>query len=275
MIRTLVAASLIVASPASAQKFAAFGDYANVPGAGAVASLVKGKAVDFILTVGDNCYGSTALGTQVGSNYSSYVSSAKFWPSLGNHDYSDACGSNASKYFAYFTLPGNERYYEKVIGNVHLFAINSTSREPDGASPTSKQGVCLKNKLAGSTSPWNIVYFHHPAYSSGQHGSRVGMQWPFQAWGASVVMNGDDHDYERIIKSGFPYFVTGLGGQSNRPFKTPISGSVTGACSPWIASARCWGAARRAASRSWRVRSASICTCSWEFSRCSRPAAAS
>ena len=227
--RHLAWAALLLASPASAQSFAAFGDYGSGPNVTAVANLIKSKNPEFIITVGDNCYGSTPISTQVGANYGSYVSSGTFWPSLGNHDYSDTCGGsgNAAKYFAYFTLPGNERYYDFVKGNVHFFAINANDRkEPDRATATSKQGQWLKAKLAASTSPWNIVYFHHPSYSSGEHGSNVRMQWPFQAWGADVVLTGHDHDYERITKNGFPYFVIGLGGAEKRGFGTPVAGSV-------------------------------------------------
>jgi len=76
----------------------------------------------------------------------------------------------------YFTLPGNERYYDFVQGNVHFYAVNSAC-EPNGTSATSTQALWLKNALANSTSTWNVVYFHHPAYSSGSnHGSSVGMR---------------------------------------------------------------------------------------------------
>jgi hypothetical protein len=41
---------------------------------------------------------------------------------LGNHGYSD--GGGISVYLNYFTVPNNERYYDKIIGDVHLFVIN-------------------------------------------------------------------------------------------------------------------------------------------------------
>ena len=43
--------------------------------------------------------------------------------------------------------------------------------------------------------------------------------------GASAVISGHDHDYERIIKSNFPYFVDGLGGESLVGFGSTVSGS--------------------------------------------------
>ena len=35
-------------------------------------------------------------------------------------------------YFDYFTLPGNERYYDFTWGPVHLFALDDIDSEPDG-----------------------------------------------------------------------------------------------------------------------------------------------
>src|SRR5262249_17802344 len=67
---------------------------------------------------------------------------------------------------------------------------------------------------AQSTAPWKLVVFHHAPYGSGYHGDDPVMQWPFQAWGASAVLTGHDHDYERLIEGGLPYFIDGLGGES-------------------------------------------------------------
>lgn len=67
---------------------------------------------------------------------------------------------------------------------------------------------------------------HHAPFSSGSsHGSNPRVQWPFQAWGADVVLSGHDHLYERILKTGgFPYFVNGLGGASIYGFGSAVSG---------------------------------------------------
>jgi hypothetical protein len=230
----LLALSQSTTATTAATKFAVIGDYGDGPQAGNVATLIKGQGVGFIVTVGDNCYGSSpAISSQVGGKYGTYVTSHDFWPALGNHEYSDGCGgSGASKYFAYFTLPNNERYYDVAIGPVHLFAINSNSQEPSGITATSTQAQWLKRKLAKAKEPWKIVYFHHPSYSSGWHGSTKTMQWPFEAWGASLVLNGHDHDYERIQRDDnkdgkkLNYIVDGMGGEPPRAFYTTVPGSV-------------------------------------------------
>lgn len=205
-------------------KFAAFGDYGDGPGTQAVVQLVNNQAPNFIVTLGDNCYDATPIATQVGKYYGNWVTSARFWPSLGNHDYSDPCGggSAASGYRAYFSLPGNERYYQVRNGAVEIFAVNSNVADPDGATQTSKQGLWLKSALAASTAPWKIVYFHHSPYSSGEHGSILRMRWPFEAWGANAVLSGHDHHYERVMRDDnnngvkMPYLISGVGGQSIR-----------------------------------------------------------
>lgn len=227
--------ALALPAPAAAQtKFAAFGDIGNTSDSAAVAKLVRNRGFDFILMLGDLCYGSVPIAIQVNANYSIEKATGKLWPALGNHEFTDACGGGnlASGYRAFFSLPNNERYYDFKRGPVHFFVLNS-HKDADGISATSKQTMWLKGKLAASTSPWQIVFFHHSPYSSGTgHGSTEYMQWPFEAWGADAILSAHDHDYERLIKDvnrdgvKIPYIVSGLGGRSRRSFGTPVAGSV-------------------------------------------------
>ncbi|MFC7537518.1 metallophosphoesterase family protein [Sphingomonas sp. GCM10030256] len=220
-------------SAAAQTRFAAFGDIGKSSNAAAVARLTRDRSAEFILMLGDLCYGSTPLGTQIDTNYEAERDNGKLWPALGNHEFSDPCGggSTASAYRSYFNLPNNERYYDFKRGPVHFFAINS-HKDADGVSATSEQALWLKRKLAASTSPWQVVFFHHPPFSSGEHGSTSRMQWPFEAWGADAVLSGHDHDYERIMRDvngdgrKIPYMVSGLGGQSRRGFEATVTGSV-------------------------------------------------
>lgn len=238
-LRTALLSMAAVALPTTAVaqttiKFAVFGDIGNTSDSAAVAKLVRNRGFDFILMLGDLCYGSQPIAAQINANYSAEKSAGKLWPALGNHEFTDACGggNNASGYRSYFSLPNNERYYDFKRGPVHFFALNSY-KDADGVSASSKQAMWLKGKLANSTSPWQVVLAHHPPYSSGSgHGSTSYMQWPFEAWGADAILSGHDHDYERIIRDvnrdgvKIPYFVSGLGGRSRRSFNTPVTGSV-------------------------------------------------
>lgn len=101
----------------------------------------------------------------------------------------------------------------------------------EGTSATSKQAMWLKVGLSASTSTWKLVICHNPPFSSSVHGSSKRMRWPFEAWGATAVLSGHDHSYERVVEgdAGFPYFVNGLGGGSFYSFpktKTLETGSA-------------------------------------------------
>jgi hypothetical protein len=226
-----------VAPPASGVTFAVIGDYGTGSSdEGRVANLVKSWQPDFIITTGDNNYGSGAastIDTNIGQFYHEYIGAYtgsygagsptnRFFPSLGNHDWGTA---GAQPYLDYFTLPGNERYYNFTKGPVEFFVVDSDSNEPDGISPTSLQGQWLQAAMARSTASWQVVYFHHAAYSSGGHGSETDLQWPFEQWGADAVLSGHDHTYERLQIGNVPYFVNGLGGGSMYAFGTPVAGS--------------------------------------------------
>jgi hypothetical protein len=194
-----------------------------------VAALVKGWKPDAVLTVGDDNYpegSADTIDANIGKHYGDFIgsytgkygagaTSNRFWPSPGNHDW---VAADLGPYRDYFTLPGNERYYDVDLGLVHLYAVDSDPKEPDGNTATSKQAGWLKERLAASKSCFDLVFFHHPPYSTGDHGSNDFMRWPFESWGAEGILAGHDHDYERFQVGAIPYFVNGLGGAGIYPF---------------------------------------------------------
>ena len=230
-------------------RFAAIGDYGSKKsGTHRVANLVKGWQPDFIITLGDNNYEKGARSTidrNVGYYFRDYIypyvgeyevegsgeeaSVNRFFPALGNHDWSGLKWNEnglRGAYLSYFDLPGNKRYYDFVQGSVHFFVIDSDYHEPDGVSGISNQAMWLRAALADSAARWKIVYFHHSPYSSGKmNGSNPVMRWPFKQWGAHAVLSGHDHLYERLVIDDFPYFVNGLGGKSRHEFREPLVGS--------------------------------------------------
>jgi hypothetical protein len=217
--------------------FAVIGDYGSGNRkARQVADLVESWQPDFIITTGDNNYPSGSAETidaTIGKFYHEYISpyhgafgdgaeQNRFFPSLGNHDWMTG---GASPYLKYFALPGNERYYDFTWGPLHLFAVDADSNEPDGVGRSSRQADWLQAGLAEATEPWKIVYFHQSPYSSGLHGSVEWMRWPFKDWGATAVLSGHDHVYERLLVDGLVYFVNGLGGGNIYPFGDRLDGS--------------------------------------------------
>ncbi len=149
----------------------------------------------------------------------------RFWPCMGNHDWDD---SDGAAYLDVFELPGNERYYDVVLGPMHLFCVDSDIREPDGVEVDSVQAAWLQGALAVSTAPWQVVVLHHPPYSSGRHGDTEPVQWPYRAWGADLVLSGHDHDYERLLVGGLPYVVNGAGGAPANDLEARTEGSEVG-----------------------------------------------
>ena len=102
-----------------------------------------------------------------------------------------------------------------------------------GCGFNSEQGVWLREDLEAHPTRCTLAYWHHPRFSSGLAGS-FGL-YPF--WqvlyehGAELVINGNDHDYERFALQdpegnpdpdiGIRQFVVGTGGASQRPFADP------------------------------------------------------
>lgn len=215
-------------------RFAVIGDYGMDNSSEAeVAALILGWQPDIVITTGDNNYPSGAADTidaNIGKYFHGYIfpylgtydseaDQNRFFPSLGNHDWYT---EGAQPYLDYFSLPGNERYYDFIWGPVHFFVVDSDEHEPDGINAGSAQAAWLKQVLASSTSIWNIVYTHYPPFSSGAHGSTDWMQWPYAAWGADALLAGHDHLFERLLVDGIPYFTNGTGGGGLYNFGEPL-----------------------------------------------------
>jgi tartrate-resistant acid phosphatase type 5 len=220
-------------------RFSIIGDFGDPssPAEGVVATHLNSSNPEFIVALGDITYVSN-IDLAVGPYYSQYIYPYKgkygtgapkgknaFWPCIGNHDQT---AIDLIEYLNYFKLPGNERYYDVVLGPVHLFSLNSNRDEEDGTSPDSVQGRWLQQRLRDSVSPHRMVIFHHPPYhSSDGHGQAVYMRWPFEEWGATVVMGGHVHVYERLFVHNLTYVVNGVGGRNNfHGFDAPVSGSL-------------------------------------------------
>lgn len=223
----------------SAVRLAVIGDFGSSGKAEQdVADLVASWQVDYVVTVGDNNYPNGAehsIDANIGQYYHEYIHPYKgeygqgaienrFFPALGNHDWHT---DSLQPYYDYFTLPRNERYYDVDWDSVHLFVVDSDPHEPDGRSVDSIQAQWLEAQMLASDAPWKLVAMHHPPYSSSvKHGSDLEMRWPYAEWGATAVLAGHDHTYERLQAEGIVYFVNGLGGRSLYRMGAGISESV-------------------------------------------------
>ena len=220
-------------------RFAVIGDYgiAGQPEAD-VAALVDSWNIDGIFTVGDNNYPdgkADTIDANIGQYYQSYIApytgqygpgaaENRFFPAPGNHDWRSG---SLQPYLDYFTLPGNERYYDVTLNPVHFFVLDSDPREPDGRTANSSQAQWLQDKMAASTAPWKLALMHHAPYSSSaKRPPDQEMRWPFAEWGATAVITGHDHIYERLEAEGIVYFVNGLGGKDPYPIRRAAQESI-------------------------------------------------
>lgn len=222
--------------------FAAFGDYGvDDDNEAAVAELVKSWSPDHILALGDNNYEDGAADTidaNIGKYFRKFIypytgaeplgdgesdaTANRFWPCLGNHDLDTEVGGIAGKpYFDYFDLPGNERFYDFVKGNVHFFVVNSGINtagdvvEPMGNDFGSIQSELVAMRIAQSTAKWKVVYLHHPPYTSSSSYSpgSTALRWVMDL-PVDLILAGHAHNYERIEKDGKPpLIICGTGGK--------------------------------------------------------------
>src|ERR687893_1954198 len=102
-----------------------------------------------------------------------------------------------------------------------------------GCGAISPMVTWLKKDLAANPRKCTLAYFHHPLFSSGNHGNQTKMRptWDtLYAANADVVVNGHDHSYERFApqnpngvedsERGIREFVVGTGGINLWPFET-------------------------------------------------------
>jgi hypothetical protein len=201
---------------ADSLKFAVLGDFGDgsrgqLEMAAEMARVRQRFPYEFVITVGDNIYGSEGPRDFVRKFESPYKplldAGVKFYASLGNHD------AREQRFYKLFNMDGKLYYsFKPDKQNVRFFALESTYLQPD-------QIDWIQKELEGSREDWKIPYFHHPPYSSGsRHGSnarlREVLEPLFVKFNVSVVFSGHDHIYERIKpQQGIVYFVTGSGGK--------------------------------------------------------------
>ncbi len=195
-----------------------------------VASEITAWQPDLLLHTGDIVYDSGTEQEFIDkffTVYSNLLPEIPFYGSIGNHDYTT---EQAGPYKEFFETPKNgddEDYYSFNFDNTHFVALNSNLDYSVG----SDQYEWLDDDLAGTNKRWVIVFFHHPPYSSGSHGSTTDMQDTlvplFEEHNVDLVLNGHEHNYERFDKiNGVQYIITGGGGNSLYDMGTELEDSA-------------------------------------------------
>jgi Calcineurin-like phosphoesterase len=148
---------------------------------------------------------------------------------LGNHDYANG-GSDAATARSVLGL-SSDGWYSYRLGGWHIVVLNSNCEAVGGCDRSSPQWRWLRDDLASDRATQCVLaYWHHPRFSSGEHGSdvRYAAFWDLLATArADVVLSAHDHDYERFAPlEGIRSFVVGTGGRGQRGFEATRPGSI-------------------------------------------------
>jgi hypothetical protein len=249
LVLALIVLAVLLASAAailSAQPGAGQTATATLVGAGDIASChysqdgatarLLGRIPGTVFTLGDNVYPAGTLKQFLNCykpTWGKYKRRTR--PTAGNHDYQT---EGARGYFDYFGARAgrpSRGYYSYERGSWHVVVLNSNCDRDrvGGCGRRSPQGRWLRNNLNDHQARCTIAYFHHPLYSSGEHGNSAYVRPFWKALyraNADVVLSGHDHDYERFApqdpygtldrEGGIREFVVGTGGTHLRPFGT-------------------------------------------------------
>jgi hypothetical protein len=261
-----------VATPANASSrvvITAAGDIATSgSGDARTARLIQRLDPARVLTLGDNAYSDGTL--QQFKRYYDPTWGAfrrKTSPAPGNHDYDTA---GAAGYFTYFGARAPAPNYSYVLGEWRVVSLNSVTNRGRALR-------FLRKRLKNDSHLCELVYFHHPRWSSGRNGGDPGMD---AVWdqavrqGVDVVLTGHVHNYERFArlgrngqrtKGGSREFVVGTGGAPVGAFGPARRGSQK--------RIRTWGVLRmalRVASYRWSFRNVSNTVLDAGRTRCHR-----
>lgn len=145
---------------------------------------------------------------------------------LGNHEYTTGTAAVA---IDRFRLP-ERGWYSYALGTWHVIVLNSNCSHVGGCGRQSPQWRWLRADLSAHRNRCTLAYWHHPRFSSGEHGSDAAYApfWDLLAGArADVVLEGHDHDYERFAPlQGIRSFVVGTGGKGHSAFRTLRPGSM-------------------------------------------------
>ncbi|HWX24106.1 MAG TPA: metallophosphoesterase [Vicinamibacteria bacterium] len=226
----------------------AAGDVAScsdLRGAKATAAILGSLPDATIAVLGDLAYGdgtSQQFRECYDSTWGRFKSRTR--PAPGNHDYHTP---GAAAYFTYFGKaagPPGVGYYSYDLGSWHVLSLNSNCTAIGGCSEGSDEERWVKADLLAHKAPCTLAYWHHPLFSSGvnpAHALHPEMRAIWQdlyAAGATLVLNGHEHNYERFALQdpaglkdparGIREFVVGTGGKDFDPLGERLPNSEIG-----------------------------------------------
>lgn len=195
-----------------------------------------------VFTLGDNAYESgstTEYNNCYGPSWGRDAIKSRTKPVPGNHEYNTA---GATAYYAYFGAAAGDPskgYYAYDQGTWRVYVLNSNCGSIGGCGAGSAQEQWLRGDLAANARACVVAMWHHPRFSSGEHGSSTATQALWQALydaNAELVLTGHDHTYERFAPQtatgvadparGLTEILVGTGGRSHYAFVTIRANSL-------------------------------------------------
>jgi len=221
------------------------GDIASCASTGdeATANLLDNIA-GTVFTLGDNVYDNgtaTEFANCYGPSWGRTGIKSRTRPTPGNHDYNT---TNASAYFAFFGSAAGDPtkgYYAYNLGAWRIYVLNTNTGTCSvvACGAGSAQEAWLKADLAANPHQCVAAMWHHPRFSSGQHGNNTVSQALWQDLydaHADLILNGHDHTYERFAPqdpsgnldptNGIVEMVVGTGGKDHYAFATVKANSL-------------------------------------------------
>lgn len=204
--------------------------------ANAMCSQNAEERFSYVVTTGDNVYPSGSPDDFQEKFFNPFdclfEEDVRFHATLGNHDIETDGGASQINELR-FGMPA--RYYSWRIRDVAFVMLDSNELdELDSPVPfQDEQTRWMRDQLEQArSSPWTVVVFHHPVFSSStKHPSTPGfdelLAEPFSDLGVDLVLNGHAHNYQRATVFDVTYIVTGGGGASlyecSRPLFFPVT----------------------------------------------------
>jgi 3',5'-cyclic AMP phosphodiesterase CpdA len=157
---------------------------------------------------------------------------ARTYAALGNHEYGTGVATPSFDYFGDRAGPRDRGYYSFDLGNWHIIVLNVNDVTVDSLVPFSgtDQERWLEADLAANSKECTLAMWHNPRFFSSDTLGWTSSLYVRPVWdrlyaaGVDVVLNGQQHQYERFPPltpagvrddaTGIRQFNAGTGGES-------------------------------------------------------------
>lgn len=179
-------------------------------------TIVANEEFDILMHLGDMAYDIgrfTEFESYFFDVYADIMDDTAVFTTMGNHEFLSDSGQPYRDVYHIFEEgvreEDRELYYSFDYGNIHFVSLDSNEGTlipiylDINERVTDDMFDWMEQDLAASDAEWNVVFMHHPFYSSSERGVR----WEnIRRWlnrledlGVDLVLAGHDHHYERSV----------------------------------------------------------------------------